>query len=180
MLLAKSKEYSEIYPDSALTILHQLLPLQQGEEKKDNRAWLFNLLSAAYDTKGMYDSVAYFLYEASRLAEEVKDDSLLVSVYTNLGILQFEMGNGDEAIQYHQQALAFAKKTGNSKSVSHALNNIGNTYMTLLQDFEKAISYFEQCMEFSAKIGYPTAYKVAGINLAEIYIELNELDKALQ
>jgi len=179
ILLDNSKSHSEIYPDSALMILHELLPQQQTEEQKRNRAQVMNLIGVAYDTKGMYDSAAYYLYEASRLAEEIRDDSLLISVYTNLGILQFEMNNAEEAIQYHKQALDAGRKINNSKTITHSLNNIGNTYMTLLNDYETAIPYFEQCMEISERTDYPTAYKVAGINLAEIYVEMGELDKAL-
>ena len=179
ILLAKSKKYSEHYPDSALMILRELLLQQQGAETTVNHAWVLNLMGTLYDIKGMYDSAAYYLYEASRLAEKIKNDSLQTSVYTNLGVLQFELSNADEAIKYYRQALAIAEKRKDSIPIAHLLNNIGNTYLTITHELEKAIPYLQQCMEISAKTNHPLAYKVAGINLAQIYNELGETDKAL-
>jgi len=66
-LLEKSKNYTT-YPyhiDSALMILHELLPGQQGVR----RGWVLNLMGVSYDIQGIYDSAAYYLYEASRVAE---------------------------------------------------------------------------------------------------------------
>ena len=103
MLLDKSKQYlqgSPFHPDSGLMILHALLPQQQGEDQTSNRGKILNFIGVAYDMKGMYDSAAYYLYEASRLAEKLQYDSLQMSVFSNLGILQFDLQNADEAIQY--------------------------------------------------------------------------------
>ncbi|MDR1526451.1 MAG: tetratricopeptide repeat protein [Dysgonamonadaceae bacterium] len=179
-LLAESKSQIDIYPDSSLMILHQLLLQQQGDDKALNRGWVLNHIGVAYDVKGMYDSVAYYLYEASRLAEEIRDDSLLISVYSNLGILQFEIKNADEAIQYYRQSLAIAEKLKDSTVIAKQLNNIGNAYMTITNEFEKAIPWFEQCIEIGQKIGYSSASRVAGINLAMIYNATGNPDKAIQ
>jgi len=168
------------YADSAIMILLELLPRQQGEEKTANRSKLLKLIGITYDIKGKYDSAANYLYEASRLAEKIKDDTLQMSIYTNLGILQFELKNTDESIKYYRQALALAEQLRDSVMISHLLNNIGNTYMTLVHEYEKAVPYFEQCRIISAKINYPVAYQVAGVSLAQIYNELNEQDKALK
>ena len=179
-LLAESKRHVQHYPDSSLTILRELLPQQQGEEKTANRGHVLNLTGVAYDTKGMYDSAAYYLYEASRLAEKIQDDSLLMSVYTNLGILQFALKNADEAVNYYWQGLAIAETMKDSVAIANQLNNIGNAYMTVKNDFEAAIPYFEQCVEIAQKAGYSVGVKVAGINLSMMYNETGQPDKAMQ
>jgi len=183
MFLNKSTTYIKNYPhypDSGLMILHELLPQLQGEDKAAIRGKALQMTGVAYDMKGMYDSAAYYLYKASRLATETENAPLQMSVFSDLGILQFAMKNADEAVKYYQQSLGIAKKLKDSIAITHQLNNIGNAYMTLTNEFEKAVSYFEQCIEISDKIEYATAYKVAGINLAMIYNELGEPDKALQ
>ena len=182
-LLDKSKEYLQTYPhqpDSALMILYELLPQQQGDEKAGNRAKVLNMMGAAYDIKSMNDSVAHYLYEAVRIAETLNYDSLLVSVYSNIGLLHFATKNASEAIKYHQQSLVLAEKLNDTIKIIHQLNNIGNTYMTLTNAFEDAVPYFERCMELSDKTGYALGYKVAAINLIQIYDELGEHDKAMQ
>ena len=179
VLLAESKRTIQGFPDSSLMILFELLPQQQNDEQLSNRGRVLNLIGSAYDTKGMYDSAAYYLYEASRIAEVVKSDSLQMSVLSNLGILQFEMKNIDEAINYYRQSLAIAEKLKDSLAIANQLNNIGNAYLTISNELEKSIPYFEKCMEISSAINYSLGYKVAGINLAQIYNETGELDKAL-
>jgi signal transduction histidine kinase/Tfp pilus assembly protein PilF len=179
-LLAESKKHVQHYPDSSLTILRELLSKQWGEEEAANRGKVLNLTGAAYDTKGMYDSAAYYLYEASRLAEKIQDDSLQMSVYTNLGILQFNMKNADEAVKYYRQGLAIAETMKDSIAIANQLNNIGNAYMTLKNDFEAAIPYFRQCVEIAQKVGYIVGVKVAGINLSMMYNETGQPDKAMQ
>ena len=178
-LLEKSKKYALEYPyhtDSALMILHELLPGQQDA----NRAWVMNTMGVAYDIQGKYDSAAYYLYAASRLAEEVKDDSLQMSVYSNLGILQFAMNNADEAVKYYRQSLAIAENRNDSMTIAKLLNNIGNTYLTITGEYEKSIPFFEQCVDICIKIGYRQGMQTASQNLAQIFNAQSEPDKALQ
>ena len=111
-LFDKSLSYTK-YPyhtDSALMILHELLPGQQGT----NRAKVLNMMGVSFDIQGVYDSAAYYLYEASRIAEEVRDDSLQISVYSNLGMLQYTLKNAEESVAYYQKALAIAEKSNHS------------------------------------------------------------------
>ena len=175
-LFDKSRKYME-YPyhiDSAMMVLRALLPEQQGY----NRAKVLNLMGASFDIQGKYDSAAYYLYEASRIADEVSDDSLQISVYTNLGMLQFALKNADESVAYYQKALAIAEKIHHAQAIANLLNNIGNTYMTLTLDYDKAIHWLERCMEASKEMGYVNGCRTAGFNLAQIYNEMGELDKA--
>ena len=182
-LIAQCKKYINNYPhypDSALMILRELLPRQQGEDKMSNRGWVLNLTGTAYEMSGQYDSAAHYLYEASRLAGDIRNDSLQMSVYTNLGILQFALKNADEAVNYYRQGLAIAETMKDSVAIANQLNNIGNAYMTVKNDFEAAIPYFEQCVEIAQKAGYSVGVKVAGINLSMMYNETGQPDKAMQ
>lgn len=179
-LMDKVKRQVQEYPDSSLMVLHELLPQQDGEEKALNRGRVLHLTGIAYDMKGMYDSAAYYLYEASRLAEEINSDSLQVVVFSNLGILQYEMRNPEEALNYYRQALAIAEKQKDSVKMANQLNNIGNVYLSLTKEYGKAIPYLEQCVEIGRKIGYSGAGRVAGINLAMIYLEAQEPDRAIR
>ncbi|MDR2563177.1 MAG: histidine kinase, partial [Prevotellaceae bacterium] len=87
--------------------------------------------------------------------------------------------NEDEAVRYYQNALPIAEKMNDLKYMAILSNNIGNAYLTFSQDFQKAIPYFERCVELSDKIGYVAGSQNAGFNLAQIYQETGELDKAL-
>jgi signal transduction histidine kinase len=182
-LLEKGRNYAVTYPyhtDSALMILLPLLHGQEGEDKELNRGRVLNAIGMAYDTRGQYDSTAHYLYESLRIAEKLEDDSLQISVFSNLGILQYALKNPDEAIGYYHRSLAIAERINYSMAVAKMLNNIGNAYMTLSLDFEKATPYFERCMAICDSIGYREGYRTAGSNLVQIYSERGELDKALR
>jgi signal transduction histidine kinase len=179
--IANARKYINSKPDSALLIGHSLLAeTEAGDNPMENKVKVLTLIGVAYDVKGEYDSSATYLFKAWRMAENLENaDSLKSAVLSNMGILQFDLHNADEAINYYQQSLEYAKKAGDSISMANQLNNIGNAYMTIKGDLQAAVPYLEQCMDIGKRINYKTAEQVAGINLAMIHNELGEHDKAI-
>jgi tetratricopeptide (TPR) repeat protein len=107
-----------------------------------------------------------FRYGLHNLKTEV--DTLQMTVYSNLGILQFCLYKADEAVKYYRQSLEIAEARHDSVAIANMLNNIGNAYMTIDKAFEKSVPDFEQCVEIGHKTGYGNAVRVAGINLAQM------------
>jgi signal transduction histidine kinase len=141
---------------------------------------IFIGIGKTFNTKGEYTSASQYLYDALRMSERLGNDTLQGKILRELGILQFNLGNADESINMYKQSLDYSQKIMDSVSMAIVANNIGNAYMTIKNDFLSAIPYFEQCIEIGQKIGYSSAARVAGINLAMIYNEIDEPDKAIQ
>jgi signal transduction histidine kinase/Flp pilus assembly protein TadD len=175
-LIIEAKKTLNYAPDSSLLIYRELS--SQTSQLSDNAKINFGI-GKAYNIKGVYDSANYYLYDALRKAEQLNDAILQSDIFGELGILQFHLKNSDEAIEFYRKSFDLAQKQGDSVKMANQVNNIGNVYMSLDNDFKSAIPYFEQCVEISVKIGYSHAAEVAGINLAMIYNATNEHDKAI-
>jgi hypothetical protein len=65
-IIETGKNYATVYPDSTLMLLREILLQPQINNDISKRGQILNVISLAYDTKGMYDSVAHCLYEAIR------------------------------------------------------------------------------------------------------------------
>lgn len=72
----------------------------------------------------------------------------------NLGIAYRKLGQMQQAIKYHKQALAIARKTGAGRRQGECvhLGNLGIAYSALGQK-KRAIKYFEQALAISREIG---------------------------
>jgi signal transduction histidine kinase len=170
---------TERNPDSARRVLYVFLEQTKADDQIINRIKTLNFIGSTYDVEGKYDSAAYFLYEAQNLAASINADSLQCSMLGNLGIIQFELGKTDAAVDYYKQAIAIAEKLHDTIKIINMLNNIGNAYMTLDNALDTAAVYLERCVELGLQSGYDLGVKVAGINLAQIYTALGDYDKGM-
>ncbi|WP_157766108.1 tetratricopeptide repeat-containing sensor histidine kinase [Aquimarina aggregata] len=68
--------------------------------------------------------------------------------YTNLGFIARYFEQYDQAINYHREAIKFAKNTDKEISQTiHSYNNIGVIYITI-KEYDKAKDYFNKALEF--------------------------------
>src|SRR6185369_4111298 len=74
----------------------------------------------------------------------------------------------DKALDYHRQALAIQRTTGNLRREALVLNNLGVTY-NLLKQPDKAVEQFTAALEVFRNIGDPAsaASALEGIARAE-------------
>ncbi len=122
--------------DSALIVLHDLLPRLDADSLWLQRILTMENMGIAYDIKGKYDSASYYLYKALRLSEQAGDEETHIRILRDLGILHFNLRKPGDAIVYYEQMLEIAKERNDTINIIRALNNIGNTYATLDPDFE--------------------------------------------
>ena len=132
------------------------------------------------ELEGRYDSAAHYYYDALRKAEAIDDKPLLARTLNNLGILNFNLRKTEEAVAHYQRYLGLAREMGDSVQVCKALNNIGNAYATLENDFEKATPWLENCVQLAEAIGDDEAYGSAKMTLVQIQVQQKNLDQALQ
>jgi DNA-binding SARP family transcriptional activator len=123
---------------------------------------------------GDYAAAAEHYRHAIRLATEVGDTALASSLHTSLGGAHYGLGQLVEADLACRQALELSDGSG----VESILNGLG------LINFERgehieAAKYLHQVQELSAHSRHRGRYLTVG-NLALVYLELGELDRALR
>lgn len=164
--------------DSVLVIARTLLPLLQADSLAIRRGNVLVNKGIVHDVHGHYDSASTCLYDALRIAESSDNYALLVRALNNIGVLYFNMRRSTEAIDTYTRLLEIVREQNDSLQISNCDNNIGNSYMTIDQDFEHAIPYFDECSRISKQIGYEQGYNVAAINLAQCLIKIGNIERA--
>jgi tetratricopeptide (TPR) repeat protein len=96
----------------------------------------------------------------------------------NLGIAYRVLGQVDQAIDYHQQALVIASEIGDLRQKGNHLGNLGNAYLDLGQ-IDQAIASFEQALVIARKIGHRQGEGNHLGNLGNAYRDIGQLKKAI-
>jgi two-component system, NarL family, sensor kinase len=106
-----------------------------------------------------------------------QSDTILAMSYNEL-TWQYRTINKQKAIEYGNKALELGKKTGFSKAVAQAYNDMGIIYFDM-QDFDKALEYYNNAFAIREKLkdtrGMASLYNKIGI----IHQKAGRFDKAL-
>ncbi|MDM8554850.1 CHAT domain-containing protein, partial [Desulfococcaceae bacterium HSG7] len=97
----------------------------------------------------------------------------------NIGVVYSNLGRYDEALTYHEQALAIKKEIGDRRGMGISLNNIGAVYANLGR-YDQALTYFEQALAIKKEIGDRRGEGTALNNIGRVYENLDQYDKALR
>ncbi len=177
--MALVNAYYNVYNyDTAIIYCEKALVLAKKNNIKETEADLYKQMGIFYDIKGNYLMAADYLFTSLRLAEKIKATTLEASVLLNIGILFFELKKPDEAISYYKKATKICIANKDTSMLVKALNNIGNAYMSLKNEFEKAATYFKLAADLAEKANISFTLCVTLNNLTEIYLALNQYDKA--
>jgi CHAT domain-containing protein/tetratricopeptide (TPR) repeat protein len=135
---------------------------------------MIRLLQARYD-----EAVPYF-EQASRLVGPE------VAVYwgarQNLAACYIHLGEFDQAIRIHREAIARYERSGAKTLLQASLGELGRALLLRAEmrkgDVREAIPYLERALATSAEVGATQNGAVWASNLATVYIDLEEWDKA--
>ena len=97
--------------------------------------------------------------------------------YNIIGLNFEEFGDLKKSIQYYNSGVSYAQLAKNDTIENYLYNNIGNLYYFRLKDYKKGLYYYQKSYELSKRLDAPRDIAFAEINLADVYLELNEFDK---
>ena len=153
------------------------LSLGQGIGYKDKYA------RGLYDKaiKGLNDLKCSesLLYSQQLLEYALKKNKydMAAASYNIIGLNFEEFGDLKKSIQYYNSGVSYAKLAKNDTIENYLYNNIGNLYYFRLKDSKKGLYYYQKSYELSKRLDAPRDIAFAEINLADVYLELNEFDK---
>ncbi len=150
-----------------------------GEQNSD----LFVLTWSSYqfgvfysDLKNYDLSLSYF-EEAKELAHKSKDPYAIARTGSGIASIEIMRGNFDRALEVNAEALAIYRQCGQKTGESRALNDLGMLYKKL-GNISEAIKNLSAALELRVNLNYAQGIITSQIELADIYIELGELEKA--
>lgn len=132
--------------------------------------------------EGRQDEVFDFLSTLSSMVDIDKDNpariAFILDMYVLLGSAADETGMSNVSIEYYTRGLNLAEEAGDERSIPRFLNNIGVSYYRL-GDMEKAEDYFTQALDRNKRLGMNYDLFLNYNNLAEVDLQRNHLDNAL-
>lgn len=98
--------------------------------------------------------------EALRDSSQANDQSSMATLSINLGIIQFEKGDEDQALRSLESGLAISQRLGNKLLISIALGCIGNIYR-VKGNFEIAEKYLLEDLQITQNLGDKQGISIA-------------------
>ena len=138
---------------------------------------LMNMAAFKHENK-QYDEALEDCEAALKLLEKKPAPQLKITTFRNIGNILGEIGKGEEALEYQNQALEYYQEFEDSERVAEVLIEIGGIY-TLMSQKRKANTYFLEALEINKKLeGFP-GLKANYKQLAAINEELGNWEDAL-
>jgi tetratricopeptide (TPR) repeat protein len=113
--------------------------------------------------------------EAAQQSGDLQQESAALG---NLGLAYRDLGQMEQAIAYHQQALAIHREIGDRQGEAHQLGNLGIAHSILGQE-EAGIEYFRQALAIYREIGHRRGEAGQLGNLALAFRAVGQVEQAI-
>ncbi len=150
----------------------------QQTARDTSQVWSLLLLGDAQLAKDNLDSAGVYYQQAGSLAKEIdfkKGYAKFVQYYIKVLNRQ---GKYEEALPLVLESLEISKSLGKAEQ-SIAYNNVGNVYR-YLGNMEAAATNFMKALQLSEAIGHKAFQRMHTNNLASVFLDLREIDKAYE
>lgn len=114
------------------------------------------------------DSAIYVSRRAMELAGETGFEAARAQGLKNIGIINFDKGSYQEALDYFNQSLAVYEREADTAGISNLQNNIGSVYQTI-GDNPRALEYFINSLRNGEKVKDTLRMGTAYLNIGTVY-----------
>jgi tetratricopeptide (TPR) repeat protein len=97
----------------------------------------------------------------------------------NVATASFHLGELENALKYHQQALSIANEVMDKRSRGLILGNMGNIF-SILNEYEKALFHYDMALRIHKEVNDKAGELRVYINKAAVYQELGDYQTALK
>jgi len=166
----RAKILSENIVDEAISISEELFYIKG--------------LGISYDRKGLaaryyYDFSSSVTHHKRALnyLSKTPDTLLQIKCLNNLGVSYRKLNLEKEAFNFYFQALDLSEKINHVKSITIALNGIGNVFIDT-KEYDKALHYFKRVYEYDLKNENIRGQEYSLSNIGEAYLYNKSYDSA--
>ena len=204
-LLAKiTDSYSEINFDSVYVFAEKMLAITKKLNLRLEETSALNNIAYALMNKGNYSrSLQYYLSTIAIGEDPASEKNILSSQYPFIdefsdrnssprlqrlsklsrtihytGILYFNAGNYNKALDYYRASLPVSIQTGNYPMLSVTYSTMGRTFLAMKNN-DSALYYLRKAREDAQKVNYNRYIGSILLNLGRAHLASNERDSAL-
>lgn len=143
-----------------------------------NRATLYNSIGHVYANIKEYKTSMNYFIKADAIATKNKDEKILMKIYNSFGFLNNIQNNKEEALKYYNKSLIISEKIKDYTQMTISYNNIGSIQASSNQ-IEKSLQTFLKNKENFKKLNQNSIARAdLNFNIANLYIELNQIQNA--
>lgn len=174
--------------DLAMMVNSEVLEIRNQLGDQPGIAESHSSIGKIYSAKGDFDKALEKYWHALDLQEKINDKQGIANTYLNIGGTYRQLKKFAEAEHYLKEALELHKKLGNKLGMLLGLNNIvtvlkekgDNTLENHLREsfYLETLKYYQQALQIHQELGYKTDMVLVLSNMAGIYEELKEYQKA--
>ncbi len=165
--------------EEALKFLSRSLEIREQLGGKGPIAETLYNIGQVYERQEKYEMAMEFYRKALALSEEVNERATQGSTLRNIGNVFRSQGKYDLAEENYRKSLSIKEEMGDKEGIATALNGLGGLAY-FLRDYTQAIDYFTRSLALYEELGNrPRASAVRG-NLSTTYVELGQIDLALE
>jgi CHAT domain-containing protein len=162
--------------DESESLLRRALARARSLHSTFAEAGVVSLLGRIRVQRNRFDEAAGYFEEASRLAGP-QAHTLYSFAQSYLATCLAKLGDYDRAIQIHLASIARIEQSGAKYFLPGALAETGHAYLEK-GDLQAAIPYLQRALSLSNELKRTSEAAVGAGNLAAVYIDLEDWDKA--
>lgn len=144
-----------------------------------------NFIGDTYMQMGDYDKAIDNFQRAEKSCdtlmlnpnEETSAKRLSAILYTNIGLLYYNLDSLEKPLEYFSMALEFAKEIHDSIRITATLSNIGMVFKAR-GDFDKAMQDYSHALQIAEKINHLRYQSAILNNIANIHLQSENYDSA--
>lgn len=167
------------YQNDIKNALNQFNKARNIAHKKSvtEEATALNSMGNCYRRLGQPDSAKNYYQQSLLLLRYQKEDKLLARTHQNIGLLEYERGNYEQAVESYLQARELYRKIKDSKGEGIVYNNIANVYYAWGK-YQQAATSYQQALQIFENIDFTQGVASTYSNLGSTFIKLNDFNTA--
>ena len=180
-MLKESTGLFKTDPNKAIEIALQAKEQADKIDFKKGAAYALKNVGLGYYYQGKYVETLDYWEQSLKMFEELKDDIGIANLLNNIAAIYVNQGDDTRGLEYGLRSLKLSEKAGDKLRILSALNTIGTIYFNKKDtaDKVKALSYMISALPLCEAIGNKDALGIISENIGEIYLTINQPEKAL-
>jgi class 3 adenylate cyclase len=181
-LIELSGNYSRTNPERAKELALEAINLAQQIRFNSGLARAHKAAGMSYYFQNNWIDALIQWELALEVYDSIGDLSGVSNMLNNLGAVNFNGGDDEQALKYYLESLKVAEKSNDSLRTVTALINIGTVYLTKPTTHDLAFEYYQRAYPLSVKLGDLDAMGTCAVNIGELFMRKDtetNLDSAL-
>ena len=180
-MLKESTGLFKTDPNKAIEIALQAKAQADKIDFKKGSAYALKNVGLGYYYQAKYVETLDYWEQSLKIFEALQDDIGIANLLNNIAAIYVNKGDDTRGLEYALRSLKLSEKTGDKLRILSALNTIGTIYFNKKDtaDKVKALSYMIAALPLCEAIGNKDALGIISENIGEIYLTINQPEKAL-